>query len=310
MPRVSVIVPAYNAEQHLPETLRSVESQTYRDWEVVLADDASTDATVDIAESFGPRVRVLRADRNAGPAAARNRAVGASSGELLAFLDADDVWLPEYLERQVSLYDASATVGPVGIVACDARVLTTDGLSARTYMDLTRFPPEVTLERLLGSNPIYVSAVVPRTLVEELGGFCEEILGTEDYDLWIRIVERGYRVVANREPLAVYRVGARSVSSRAGPMARALQTTFRRAIDRGNLTPRQRRIARRELRMSRAVEQVDAIRDELRTGRRPYRRITRALPLLLRVAFEHPNSWRGGGRRLVGRPHPLAVFER
>jgi glycosyltransferase involved in cell wall biosynthesis len=310
MPRVSVIIPTYNAKEHLPETLRSIVAQTFRDWEVVVADDASTDATAAVAEGFGARFKVLRAAHNSGPAAARNRAIAAASGELLVFLDADDLWLPEYLERQVGLYDASASGGAVGIVACDAQVLTVEGLFPQTYMELMRFPREVTLTRLLASNPIYVSALVPRAIVEELGGFCDEIFGTEDHDLWLRIVECGYRVVANREPLAVYRLGTASVSAGLGRMARALQTTYRRALDRGNLTPRQRRIARRELRMSRALEQVDAIRTELRGGRRPYRRTTHALPLLLRVAVEHPNSWRGVGRRLVGRKHRLAVFER
>jgi glycosyltransferase involved in cell wall biosynthesis len=309
MPRVSVIVPAYNAGAHLEETLASVQAQTYRDWEAVVADDASTDGTVEIAERMG--AKVLRAETNAGPATARNRAITGSSGELLAFLDADDLWLPEFLERQVGLFDQARASGiAVGIVAGNARVLGADGLFPDTYMDLMRFPPKVTLTRLLASNPIYISALVPRSVVEEAGGFCDEIFGTEDYDLWLRIVERRYDVVANREPLAVYRLGTTSVSSGVGRMTRALQQTYLRALERKNLTPRQRRIARRELRMSRALEKVELIRSELAAGRRPWRQAAQGLPLLVRVGVEHPNGWRGVGRRLSGRRHPLAVFER
>ncbi|MDP9223545.1 MAG: glycosyltransferase family 2 protein, partial [Actinomycetota bacterium] len=203
MPRVTVIVPAFNAAQYLPETLASVEAQTYNDWEVVVADDASTDETAEVAESFGDRVKVLRTSANAGPAVARNRAIETSTAELLAFLDADDLWLPGYLEQQVSLYDESRNVqDDVGLVVCDARILGPAGYRTQTYMQAVRFPRVVTLTRLLVSNPIFISALSPRAVVEEAGCFTPATFGTADYDLWLRIVERGYRVVANRRPLA------------------------------------------------------------------------------------------------------------
>ena len=124
MTRVSFIIPAFNAEAHLAETLRSVEAQTYGDWEVVVADDGSTDGTVEIARGFGAKVKVVRSLVNGGPGAARNLAISSSSGELLAFLDADDYVLPEYLEHLVDLFDSrQARDGDVGIVACNARLL-------------------------------------------------------------------------------------------------------------------------------------------------------------------------------------------
>lgn len=287
MPRVSVIIPAFNADRHVQETLRSVLNQTYNDWEVVLCDDSSTDRTVERARAVSDRAVIVKSERNIGPAAARNLAIQHSAGELLVFLDADDYLLPTYLERQVSAYDeGQARYGNVGIVACNASLLAADGLRPQTQMDAVDFPPEVTLRRLLRSNPIFISALVPRRIVEELGGFCPELSGTEDFDLWIRIVEAGYRVLANREPLAVYRLGHQSLSSDVGAMAQDTQRTYRRALARGNLSPRERRITQRELRRQRLIERV-ASSDGL-----SYRQALHALPLLLLVIAEHPGGWR------------------
>jgi glycosyltransferase involved in cell wall biosynthesis len=303
MPRVSVIIPAFNAEDHLRETLESIKAQTFDDWEVVVGDDASHDQTAEIAEQFDPRVVVVRSSENLGPAATRNLAIGHSSGELLAFLDADDYWLPEYLARQVGAFDAAGGVrARIGIVASNARLLRSEGFLSETYMDLVHYPDEMTVARLLHSNPIFVSAMSPRAVVDEVGGFCPEIFGTEDHDLWVRIVERGYRVIANRDPLAVYRIQPGSVSANQGSMARASQAVYRRALTRGNLTPAERRVARRELRRQRAIEQI-ATADGL-----SYRRALRVLPLLLVVAAEHPRGWRTMLRMLRRGPSGLSSF--
>jgi glycosyltransferase involved in cell wall biosynthesis len=165
MPRVSVIIPAYNAEEHIEQALRSVESQTYDDWEIVVCDDCSTDRTAEFAH--------VRTEANSGPAVARNLAISHSSGELLAFLDADDYWLPTYLERLVELHDSSGK--DVGIVACNAAILQEERLRPDTHMDVVRFPEEVTLPRLLQANP-FVSVIAPRRVVDEVGGFCPELI--------------------------------------------------------------------------------------------------------------------------------------
>jgi teichuronic acid biosynthesis glycosyltransferase TuaG len=299
MPRVSVIIPAFNAEAHIAETLCSVETQTYPDWEIVLGDDHSTDSTADIAGTFGSRVKVARTAANSGPATARNMAIEHSSGELLAFLDADDYWLPEYLERLVRLFDENQRVG---IVACNARVQSPEGFLPGTYMDYVPFPAEVTVRELLRFNPIFVSAIAPRAVVEQVGGFCPEIFGAEDHDLWVRILELGYRVVATRQPLAVYRLHPGSVSAGAGSMARAAQLVYLRALSRGKLTPRERRVAKRELRRHRAVEQIASARGV------SYRRVLRALPLLMLVAAEHPRRWRTLARMVVRGRRGLSPF--
>jgi glycosyltransferase involved in cell wall biosynthesis len=294
MPRVSVIIPAFNAEQHIAEALRSVQAQTYDDWEVVVCDDGSSDSTAEIASAF-QKVRVVGDSTNRGLAAARNRAISTANGELLALLDADDRWLPEYLAQQIDLYERSqARYGDIGIVACNALLEAPDGLRTETRMDIVPFPDKLTLSDLLRYNPIFVSVVLPRRTVEEVGGFCPDLRRVEDLDLWLRIVEAGYRVVGTREPLAVYRIGSPSLSSDAGAMARDMQRIYRRALERGKLSPREQRIVHRELRRQRLVEQISSGPDL------SYRQTLRALPLLFRVVVEHPRSW-GSLPRLIAR---------
>jgi glycosyltransferase involved in cell wall biosynthesis len=285
MPRVSVIVPAYNAEEHLEQTLRSVKFQTYHDWEIVVADDASDDGTAELALAHAG-VQLVRNDRTVGPAGARNAAVRGSTGGLLAFLDSDDYWARDYLERQVALYDESEAARPgVGIVACDARILGANGFLKHTYVDVVGYPDEISLSRLLVSNPIFVSALTPRAVFDEAGGFCSDLFGTEDHDLWLRILELGYRVVASRRVLAVYRLSPTSISVDLGRMARNERLVYGRALDRGRLPPAAQRIARRELRRRQAVERI-ASADGI-----SYRRAIRELPLLLRVVAENPQRW-------------------
>jgi glycosyltransferase involved in cell wall biosynthesis len=293
VPRVSVIIPAFNAEKHLDETLGSVLSQTFHDLEIVVADDASHDRTVEIARAHGSAVKVVRNTETLGPAATRNAAVAASSGELLAFLDADDYWLDGYLEEQVHVYDASERASPgVGVVACDARILEGDGFLSQTYLEAIHCPDNVGLDRLLESNPIFISSVTPRTVFDEAGGFDPGLFGTEDHDLWIRTVELGYRIVISRRALAVYRLGQASVSANPGRMAANEQLVYRRALERGRLSRREEGIARRELRHREVVERISTA-DGISYGK-----AFRHLPSLTRVVLENPRSWRSLPRLL------------
>jgi glycosyltransferase involved in cell wall biosynthesis len=297
VPRVSVIIPAFNAEAHIAEALRSVESQTYGDWEIVVGNDASTDRTVEVAGGF-KRVTTVSARENGGPAAARNLAIERSSGEVLAFLDADDYWLPTFLEEQVAVYDRNRDAG---IVTCDARVLADKVFLSRTYMQVVGFPERVTKAELLRFNPLF-KGLAPRAAVDAAGGFDPAIFGVEDWDLWLKIVELGYRVVANRAALVVYRLAPDSVSSNAASMARASQVFYRRALERGNLTPRERRIAGRELRLQRAVEQV-ASPEGVTLGS-----VARMLPLITLVAVEHPRRWPSYARMIARRKLRFSSF--
>jgi glycosyltransferase involved in cell wall biosynthesis len=295
-PRVSVIIPAYNARSSLGETLDSVIAQTYGDWEAIVADDASRDGTAELASGYHPRVRCVRSERNLGIGGARNLALADASGELVALLDADDLWTPEYLQRQVARYDAAVAAGEkVGIVCCDATVIRPSGQQGRSH---TTGP--ITLDTLLRHNTIFVSALAPRSLIDGLGAFATDCLGTEDYDMWLRILEMGYTVLIVNEPLAIYRDGDETVSSNAAGMARAMQTTYCHALERGRLNARQRATARRELRWQRMVElRAEVAQMRLHAGRVPMKAIARATPLGARVALERPTLWWQGVQLLA-----------
>lgn len=291
MPRVSVIIPAFNAGDTIEETLRSVVAQGYGDWEALLADDGSTDDTAARAAAVDDRVRVLHTSGRLGPAGARNTALAEASGELVAFLDADDLWLPAYLERQVEAFDreAAGPGAPVGIVACDATVRTPAGDRAQTF--LAGFPDghaPLTLEAVLRQNRIYVSALVTRDAGSEVGWFDPGLFGTEDHDLWIRILETGRRAVLNPEVLAIYRHVPGSVSSNVARQAANDQGTYRRALDRGRLTPAQRRIAEQELR----YHEVRAAVAEAWEGRSPLA-LARQVPAGAVLALRNPGRVRG-----------------
>ncbi len=294
MPRVSVIIPAHNAAPFIEQTIESVQSQTYRDWEIVAVDDGSSDATWELLRAAGPRVRSFRREQAGGPAVARNLALEHATGELVAFLDADDLLLARYLESQLAYYEAArqSRESAVGLVACDARIMIEDHYAPYTHLQRIpeRYAP-ITLERVLRRNPIYGACLVPAAVCEAVGGFDSQLFGTEDFGLWIKILEAGYRAVLNEEVLAVYRRTAGTVSSNIASQGLNNRRAYELALARGCLTARQRRIARRASRYNRAMEQVALLRFAgAREGRSSWRRL-RSLPLILWVALSNPGRW-------------------
>jgi glycosyltransferase involved in cell wall biosynthesis len=301
-PRVSVIIPARNARGTLAATLDSVVAQTFEEWEAIVADDGSTDGTAELAIDFDARVSVVRSTRNLGIGGARNLALTRAAGELVALLDADDLWLPGYLDRLVSAYDLAVASGErVGIVCCDA--LEFDGTAPREPRALRAGEPRalrriagerpVTLTSLLRHNTIFISALVPRELIEYLGGFATDCLGAEDYDMWLRILEEERSALVIPEALALYRRGDSSISANEAQMARATQAVYRHALARGRLGTRQRAIAHRELRLQRLIELWDDVaKRRYETGRVPLGAVVRAAPLGVRVLIERPSRWR------------------
>jgi glycosyltransferase involved in cell wall biosynthesis len=306
VPRVSVIIAAYNAAAHIEETLASIHAQTYDGWEVVVADDASTDATAQLAREFSDKVRVVTAEQNLGPAGARNLAAANARGELLATLDSDDLWDPDYLDRQVGLYDDAVQRGQrVGLVTTDAKLLGAAGLEPDTFNDRVGRPREITVTALLRTNPVFTSVLCPRSVFDDAEGYDPRLFGTEDHDLWLRIAQRGYAVVANPVPLATYRLHGTSVSANPVRHAANLQLLYELALERGGLSGRQRRLARRQRRLHRLIEQRARLAAARLQGQPALSRSARLLPATMLVALEHPERWaawlRHGGPRPASR---------
>lgn len=200
---VSVVIPAYNAAAWIAETLDSVLAQQCADLEVIVVDDGSTDETAAVVACY-PQVRYL-CKPNGGQASARNAGIRAACGEYIAFVDADDLWLPEKLRLQLALLRQSGRHW----VYCDGY-----GFDDRTGRVRFRFDKRSrlyegdVLERIFVSNFIESpTPVVRRTVFDEVGYFDESALlrKREDWDMWIRIAAR-YPVALVRLPLVRYRV--------------------------------------------------------------------------------------------------------
>jgi len=192
-PRVSVVVPVYNAEAFLGGTLDSLLAQTFRDYEAVIVDDGSTDTSLTIAKRYARRhphcIRVLQ-QANGGVAVARNTAIAAARGELIAMLDADDQWLPNHLETALAAFDADPELGMshsnIERVDRNGRSL---GIAERHWPN-DRHPFDVIALR--HEHVACLTVVVRRRCIEAVGGFDPQFtrLGCEDRDLWLRIAER------------------------------------------------------------------------------------------------------------------------
>ncbi|MGI9579347.1 MAG: glycosyltransferase family 2 protein [Microthrixaceae bacterium] len=209
-PRVSVVIPCYNSLRYLPETLDAVLTGEFEDLEVVLVDDGGDDDLNGWSGRLGdPRVRVVR-QPNGGVAAARNRGVADATGELIAFCDSDDVWLPHALRVMVERFDElDGQVGetPVGLVYGWYQVVLEDG-TPTGRVEAHDAEGDV-WEHFVTANPVGMSAtLVPKSVFDELGGFDvnrdEFPIDVEDWDLWIRIAA-SHRVGLVRDVLYLYR---------------------------------------------------------------------------------------------------------
>ena len=197
MSRVSVIIPAYNAAATVAATVDSVLGQTFSDFEIICVDDGSTDRTKAILSGYSAKYpdRMRLADQpNNGPAAARNHGARLSSGEYLAFLDADDIWMPNFLERTVAALDADPALA---LVYCNASLADSEGVDLGAALIGQGVDHAPSLNELLTQLwPIMPSAaLVRRTAYDNGHGYRDELRGAsfrfEDVDFWIRMREQG-----------------------------------------------------------------------------------------------------------------------
>jgi glycosyltransferase involved in cell wall biosynthesis len=305
-PRVTVIVPAYNAAAFLPQALDSALAQRFVDFEVVVVDDGSTDQTGRIADDYArrdPRIRVVH-QRNRGLPAARNTAIQVGRGELYALLDADDEWLPDHLALAVAAFDADPGLGLL-----HANIERIDEAGELLWVCGPRWRGAGDPYTALALRLEHVScptAVFARRCIEAVGDFDLQFtgLGCEDRDLWLRIIER-FPVRYLDVVTARYRMHGGSMSANFGKMARARL----RLLDKLRESPRGALIADHVAAMiesDRGIEALDAGRagDALRAQWRALRLRPQSLllwrrmfGLLRRCAFPL-----AGGGPVLGRP--------
>jgi glycosyltransferase involved in cell wall biosynthesis len=200
--KVSVVIPVYNARDVIGETIETVLAQTWKDREIVVVDDGSSDGSGDIVRSFGERVRYVRQE-NGGVARARNRGIAESTGEYVALLDHDDLWHPTKLDRQVAVLDGRPEVG---MVVTDVAHLDREGKPMGVIG--AGYNPSEAFARLFvrGFVPTPSAAMIRRSVLETVGGFDERFhsAGLDDHELWTRIAAR-YEIANIAEPLTYHR---------------------------------------------------------------------------------------------------------
>jgi glycosyltransferase involved in cell wall biosynthesis len=292
-PTVSVVIATYNCAQYLPAALESATRQTFTSLEVVVVDDGSTDQTALAVRPFLADRRVhYHRIKHAGVAAAKNVGVRLSRAPLVAFLDADDVWMPTKLARQVALFRADPELG----VAHTRRWLIDEQGRRLEYEQPTFFRGRVLRDLFRTNFVCFSSAMVRRAVLDAAGLFDESLPLSVDYDLWLRVALR-YRFDHLDEPLVEYRTGHANLSSRTEERLTTVLRIMRRFLDeqggRAALDPATIRHAEAE-----TCYHIGLVR-------RPVSRVA-ALPWYLRalrVAPGYGPAWRG----LLTLPLPEAV---
>jgi teichuronic acid biosynthesis glycosyltransferase TuaG len=204
---VSIIMPLYNSEKFLSSAIESVISQTYKNWELILIDDKSTDNSLQKAMQHmkqDSRIKLIELQDNSGPAIARNTGIKAAKGKYIAFLDSDDMWLPEKLELQIKFMNERNT----NFSYTAYRKIDEDGENR----GIVSVPESITYNKLLNTNIIGCLTAIYNA--EKLGKiYMPNIIKRQDYALWLKILKKEVQAFGLNIPLAIYRVRKNSVSS-------------------------------------------------------------------------------------------------
>ena len=198
MPRVSVIVPAHNAEQTIVETICSVQAQTFSDFELIVIDDGSADRTLERLEAAGDsRLRIF-SDENAGAPSARNRGIARATGEYLAFLDADDLWTPDKLQHQVAALEARAAAG---VAYSWTRFVDQNGRDLYAQRPMF-FEGDVYRELLVNNFTCSGSNIlVRRQAIDATGGFDVSLMVSQDWEFCVRLAAQWPFVLVARHQI-------------------------------------------------------------------------------------------------------------
>ncbi|MEB3316905.1 MAG: glycosyltransferase [Cyanobacteriota bacterium] len=229
-PAVDIVIPVYNGASHLRETLATIEQQAYPNLFVYVVDDCSSDETASILAEHISRfpLKIIRHSQNRGLSAARNSGIAAGNGQYLAILDADDLWRPAKIAKQVELFESSDS--SVGIVSADFQVIDEHGfMPDDTVYDYCRDVTPLTRQLLVLGNVVSggSAALIKRECVDRCGGFDESLSACEDWEMWHRIAAT-YSIRILREPLVLVRRHSQSMQGDTPRMLRNRIEVFRR----------------------------------------------------------------------------------
>jgi len=209
-PTVSVVIPTYNRAHLIGKAIQSVFNQSYQDFEIIIIDDGSTDNTEEIIKGYkDKRINYIKHERNQGISAARNIGIKKARGEYIAFLDSDDEWLPEKLDKQIKVFQNEPP--EVGVVCSWSFKINEKG----NYIGKVCLPKKegYMYKDLLSSNNLSVpTLLIRKECFEKVGLFDNLLNGQEDWDMWIRIAKY-YRFVLIKAPLAKRRIHSKQISN-------------------------------------------------------------------------------------------------
>jgi len=207
-PLVSIITPVYNCQDFLAQTIDSVLSQTFKEWELILIDDCSEDESFSVAQKYvstDSRIILKRLSVNSGPAVSRNEGIKIARGRYIAFCDSDDIWCEEKLSLQIGAMNSTQAK----VCFTSYYKMLEDGIKTER---IVRALPEVTYDMLLSSNFIGCSTAMYDT--SRCGKvYMPDIKKRQDYGLWLRLLSGGGHAIGLFEPLVYYRLRTNSVSS-------------------------------------------------------------------------------------------------
>jgi teichuronic acid biosynthesis glycosyltransferase TuaG len=216
---VSIVMPAYNCEKYVIEAINSVLAQTYRNWELLVLDDGSKDNTLRIIEEFSQkdsRIKALPNGKNMGVSATRNRGIELASGDWIAFLDSDDMWEPEKLEKQFEIVEKEAAE----FLFTGSSYVNEEG---EPYKGIFEVPEKITYKKLRNQNVISCSSVlIKKKYFENIKMEKDEM--HEDYAVWLRVLKLGIKAFGVNEPLLIYRI---SKNSKSGNKMKTVKMTYK-----------------------------------------------------------------------------------
>ncbi|NJN90071.1 MAG: glycosyltransferase [Leptolyngbyaceae cyanobacterium SL_5_14] len=227
-PRVSVVIPAYNCAEYIAETIESVLNQTYHDYEIIVVDDGSTDATREVVKGYGDRLQYTY-QQNQGAAAARNRGIRLARGELIAFLDGDDLFLPNKLAAQVACFDANPSVG---MVKTGWQIIDQHGKFV-SNVEPWHYAPKLDLAALVLYKVSRPSALMlHRDWCERANGFNTNFAIGEDLDFMLRLAQMGCEIAWIRQIHACYRQHSDSLMSSGSRLRTDMETVMDQFFER------------------------------------------------------------------------------
>lgn len=283
-PRVSMVMPVHNGQRWLEEAIASVLDQSFSDFELILVDDASRDASpaiMDAAAARDPRVRVVRLEQNGGLPAALNHGFAAARGELHSWTSDDNLLRPAMLERLVATLDAHPDAG---VAFADFTLIDDDG----AVLGHSRVGP---IERIIYSNNVGACFLYRRAVTEALGGYDTALFGVEDYDFWLRAAAR-FRFVELHEDLYLYRKHGGSLTSQRAARIQALTAQIVQRSLPADLPPAERAAILLDLALkSRSEWRVDLVARAFRAH--PATVVARGYRILRWSAAVARNRWTG-----------------